>query len=150
MLDRVPQAAEYVSAQAIARNPNHEQVIWSFVEDQFDRDPRGGAAQHCGERPLPGYALFTRLQTQIVQINLDGAMRCRAFGCQAFHQVGKCSVPFLEARPRRVGIGWTSPPCLGQTTVAICDLYRFHDSSETWSASADIERHEPSCSLPLR
>src|ERR1700722_19644092 len=73
VIDRVSQAAKYIVADSIAGNPDHEQVVRSFVEDQFDRHAGVGAAKHRREGALFGQDLFARLHNEVTCIDLDDA-----------------------------------------------------------------------------
>jgi hypothetical protein len=98
MVDRVSQATQYINSETIAGHPNHKEVVRPFVEDQFDRHPCIGAADHYRERALPGRVIVAG-QTEIPWINLYGASNDAAL----FSQTCEKTITSLQARTSVIG-----------------------------------------------
>jgi hypothetical protein len=128
MVYRISQAAEYVVAQAVAGNPDHEQIIRSFVEDQFDRHSRVGAAEHRRKWTVFRRALFARQQTEIAGIDVNDASCAIVVGCQTFKQTGERAIAIVQTGESGVGILWTRPN-RSMAAIPICNLHRCHDEA---------------------
>ena len=129
MVYRISQAAEYVVTEAIAGNPDHEQVIRSFVEDQFDRHPRVGAAEHSRKWAVFRRSLLASQQTEIAGIDVNDASYAAAVGCQTFKQTGKCAIAIIETGHSGVGMRWTRPDRRMRIPIPVGDLHRCHDQA---------------------
>ena len=65
VIERVPEAAEYFAAEAIASDTDDEQVIRALIEYQLDRDACVRAAKHRGKGALLGRARAAQVEPEI-------------------------------------------------------------------------------------
>ena len=71
MVDGIAQASEHFAAEAISRDSDHEEVVRSLVENQFDGHARIGTTEHRGEGRLLGRTLLARLESEIARVDRD-------------------------------------------------------------------------------
>src|SRR6516225_1648992 len=105
MFKRIPQAAENIVAQAVARNPNDKQVVWTLVKDQFDGHPRVRAPEHDRKRMLRRRAVLLQ-QAEIPRIDVDHTP-CQpgALG-QTVEQCREGMITVAETQPGRLRVVW--------------------------------------------
>ena len=74
MLDCILEAAKNFAAKPIAGDPNDEQVIRTFIEDEFDGDTCIGASENRSERTLLRASILALHHPEILQIDIDNAL----------------------------------------------------------------------------
>ena len=104
MIDGVVQAAAHIVAQRVAGDAHDEQVIGTFVEDQFDRNPCIGAPEDRGKRSLLQRSGAGRQQAQIVRIDRDDSTRSPRSFLETGEQFSKGPVAIIQPQSSRVGV----------------------------------------------
>ena len=89
ILHGIFQATEYVRAQTIAGHANHEEIVRSLSENEFDRYSGIRATEYGGERMLLWRPYVSRQQAQVAGIDLHNPACRNALVFQAGKELCK-------------------------------------------------------------
>ena len=104
MVEGVVQAAAHVVAERVAGDAHDEQIVGAFVEDQFDRNARVGAAEDRGKGSLLQRIRAGRQQAQIARIDRDDSTRRPGAFIEIGEEFRKGPVAVVQPQLRRIGV----------------------------------------------
>ena len=125
MLDCILEAAKNFAAKPIAGDPNDEQVIRTFIKDEFDGDSCIRASENRGERTLLRASIPALHKPEILQIDIDNALGSAVIVRQSVEQRRESQISCFEALLRRIRIRRPRPRIL--RAIAVCDLNGLHN-----------------------
>ena len=126
VIRRVLEAAHAFRAEPVAGHADDEEIVGSFVEDELDRNPRVGAAQHRGEGALARRAGPIAGEPEIARVDLDDPAGDATLPSHRLEQRGDRPAAFVEALARGVGVRRPRPRVARPRAVTVGDLDGLH------------------------
>src|SRR5262249_13994609 len=104
VLGGILQTPEHVTTEAIAGDPDDEQIVRSLVEDQLQRDPRIRAAENGSKRTLQRCPRGALRQPQLAGVALDDPAHPPAVVPGALEELGEGAVALGQPPQGRIRI----------------------------------------------
>ena len=126
VIERIPQTTENIIAEGVAGDPDHKQIVGTFVEYQFGRNPCIGASKDGRERPLAWRRRAALHKTKIAQIDIND-LACRScLLVEILEQFREYPTAVVHAPLCGIGINRELPLSRAATLVAVNDLNACH------------------------